>query len=157
MPERFRTTLDRVLELTILLGDDMTREFQRRGLTQARTQLLWALGDGGPSTQRALADALGVSARNVTGLVDGLVQTGFVTREPHPTDRRATLVTPTELGTETVTQLRRDYAELAELLFGGLSTPRFDAFASALDDVVAALRGALAQEQLKAGRRRPGG
>ncbi|ADB53556.1 MarR family winged helix-turn-helix transcriptional regulator [Conexibacter woesei] len=145
MPERHRAALDRVLELTILLGDDMTREFARRGLTQARTQLLWAIGEGGPTTQRALAEALGVSARNVTGLVDGLEQTGFVTREPHPTDRRATLVTPTAHGAETVAQLRRDYAELAELLFGRLPTPRFDEFARALDEIVTALRDALAR------------
>lgn len=145
MPERYRTALDRVLELTILLGDDMSRELARRGLTQARTHLLWAVGDGGPTTQRALADALGVSARNVTGLVDGLEQTGFVTREPHPTDRRATLVTLTAHGAETVDQLRRDYAELADLLFGRLSAARFETFAGALDEIVAALRDVLAK------------
>lgn len=145
MPERYRTVLDRVLELTILLGDDMTREFAKRGLTQARTQLLWVIGDDGPARQRALADALGVSPRNITSLVDGLEKTGFVTRQPHPTDRRATLVALTELGTQTVTELRRDYAELAELLFGKLPPPRFDEFASALDDVVTALRNALAR------------
>ena len=34
------------------------------------------LGTNGPMTQRALAEVLGVSARNVTGLVDALVATG---------------------------------------------------------------------------------
>ncbi len=40
-------------------------------------------------TQRALADALQVTPRNVTGLVDALADSGFVERAPHPTDRRA--------------------------------------------------------------------
>lgn len=152
MPARRAATLDRLLELTVLLGDDMARDLARRGLTQARTQLLWLVGGGGPTTQRALADAMGVSARNVTGLVDGLEQTGFVTREPHPTDRRATLVTLTEQGAETVAELRRGHAELAELLFGGLAERRFDAFAKGLDEVVATLRAALSDEPPAASR-----
>ncbi len=59
---------------------------------------VWLLHQNGPSTQRELAEALGVSARNVTGLVDALVETGFVRRGPHPTDRRATLVSLTDPG-----------------------------------------------------------
>jgi Mn-dependent DtxR family transcriptional regulator len=82
-------------------------------------------------TQRALADATGVSARNVTGLVDGLVDTGFVTREPHPSDRRAALITLTERGAATADELVREQAVLAEALFGDLPDARFDSSARA--------------------------
>lgn len=146
MPERYGAALDRVLELTVLLGEDMQRDLAARGLTRARTHLLWVLADAGPATQRSLAQTLGVSPRNVTGLVDGLEQTGFVTREPHPTDRRATLVTLTEQGTATVARLRREHADLAQQLFGSLSARRFDEFAKALDEVLATLRNALTRE-----------
>jgi DNA-binding MarR family transcriptional regulator len=133
--------LDRLLEVTVLLGRDMAASLAASGLTVARTALLWRLRSSGPSTQRALADALGVSARNVTGLVDGLVAAGLVSREPHPADRRATLVTPTARGEELLDELGRGQAELAGLLFDGLPPDRLGGLVSALDDVLERLRG----------------
>jgi len=132
--------LDRVLELTVLLGRDMTTSLAAEGLTVARTTLLWRLRETGPSTQRALAEALGVSARNVTGLVDGLAEAGLVTREPHPTDRRATLVTPTARAEELLAGMAAGQAELAAQLFGGLSPERLEGLVSGLDEVLERLR-----------------
>jgi DNA-binding MarR family transcriptional regulator len=149
--ERRGAALGQVLELAILLNDDMTRALARDGLTVARTHLLWELHRRGPSTQRVLADALGVSPRNITGLVDGLVATGFVTREPHPADRRATLVSPTGHGTRTATRMERERAHLAELLFSGLSERQFDGFADGLELVLTRLR----EEIATAGEARP--
>ena len=138
--DRQVAALDRVLEVTVLLGRDMTAALAAAGLTVARTTLLWQLRAAGPSPQRALADALGTSPRNVTGLVDGLVDAGLVTREPHPTDRRATLVTPTARAERLLDELGRGQAELAGQLFGGLSSDRLDGLVSALDDVLERLR-----------------
>lgn len=45
--------------------------------------------------QRDLAHALGLASPSVTALVDRLVRSGHVRREPHPDDRRATIVVPT--------------------------------------------------------------
>ncbi|MGY1733942.1 MarR family winged helix-turn-helix transcriptional regulator [Geodermatophilus sp. SYSU D01045] len=132
--------LDRVLEVTVLLGRDLTTSLAAEGLTVARTTLLWRLRTAGPSTQRALADALGVSARNVTGLVDGLAEAGLVTREPHPTDRRATLVTPTARAERLLEEMAAGQVQLAEQLFGGLAPDRLDGLVSALDEVLERLR-----------------
>ncbi|HET6345793.1 MAG TPA: MarR family transcriptional regulator [Myxococcota bacterium] len=140
---KHEAALDRVLELVTLLSDDMARSFARDGLTGPRAHLLWELHHRGPSTQRALADALRVSARNITGLVDGLVDTGFVTREPHPTDRRATLVSFTERGAKTAEAMDRDHRELARLLFAGMPAKRLEGFAEDLDDILSRLRKAL--------------
>jgi len=140
---RFQVTLDRVLELVTLLNEDMAHGFARDGLTGPRAHLLWELHHRGPSTQRTLADALRVSARNVTGLVDGLVDTGFVTREPHPTDRRATLVSFTELGAKTAGAMDRDHRELARLLFARMPAKRLEGFAEDLDEILSRLRKAL--------------
>jgi DNA-binding MarR family transcriptional regulator len=134
------SALDRVLELVVLLGGDMARGLERDGLTVSRAHLVWELHRRGPVTQKALAGALGVSARTVTGLVDGLVATGFVTREPHPTDRRATLVTFTAHGAATARALERGRADLAALLFAEMPGERFDCFVAGLDDVLARLR-----------------
>ena len=136
--------LDRVLELVVLLNDDMTQAIEALDLTPSRTHLLWELGQRGPVTQRVLAEALKVTPRAVTGLVDALVESGLVTREPHPTDRRATLVTFTPEGKRLIGQLKRDHRALARALFRPMSRREFDCFARGLDDVITSLRAHLA-------------
>jgi MarR family len=54
--------------------------------------VIWQLHQQGPVTQRTLSQALRVSPRNVTGLLDALEAGGYVTRGRHPTDRRAQLM-----------------------------------------------------------------
>jgi DNA-binding MarR family transcriptional regulator len=137
---RYIAALDQILELTVLLHDDMTESLARDGLTTSRAHLLWELRRLGPSTQTALADALQVSARTVTGHVDGLVEGGFVTREPHPTDRRAFLVSFTEHGAAVVKVMEEGQQELAHLLFAGMPPQQFDRFAEGLGEVVSRLR-----------------
>jgi hypothetical protein len=69
---------------------DATQALGALDLTPSRAHLLWELGQRGPVTQQVLA-ALRVTPRAMTGLVDALVASGLVTREPHPNDRRAAL------------------------------------------------------------------
>jgi DNA-binding MarR family transcriptional regulator len=133
-----------VLELVVLLNEDMTGPIEALGLTPSRTHLLWELGLRGPVPQRVLADALKVTPRAVTGLVDALVDGGLVTREPHPTDRRATLVTFTSAGKRLVDRLQRDHRALAGVLFGPMSDEGFDSFARGLAEMIARLRAHIA-------------
>jgi DNA-binding MarR family transcriptional regulator len=144
--ERFRAALDQVILLVVLFNEDMTKSLARDGLTVSRTHLLWELKKRGPTTQRELADALDVSARNITGLVDGLVSTGFVTRQPHPTDRRATLVSFTEHGAKTVRELESGQRQLSHSLFGGMAPNRFDEFVAGLGEVLGRIHAELAAE-----------
>jgi DNA-binding MarR family transcriptional regulator len=132
--------LDLVYELVLLLGEDMTRSLARDGLTVSRAHLLWELDQRGPSTQRVLADALGVSARNVTGLVDALETTGFVARRPHPSDRRATLVSLTDHGARTAEAMDSGKRRLADVLFGAMPVDRYACFRDGLGEVLTALR-----------------
>lgn len=143
--------LDQVLELVYLLDDDMTRALERDGLTKSRAPLVWALLQAGPSTQRSLADALGTTPRNVTGLVDGLEATGFVSRGPHPTDRRATLVSLTERGSAVMEKLARDHDGLAEQLFGTMSAEELDGFVAGLTTVLGVLHTLLGAGTAEAG------
>jgi DNA-binding MarR family transcriptional regulator len=128
--------LDKVLHLATLVGTDMTRFQQESGLTTSRAHLLWVLGAAGPGTQQSLAAALGVSARNITGLVDGLVTSGHVTRQTHPTDRRATLVTPTAKGGAAIRELRDSHEQLARQLFGQVPAEQLAVFAATLDQTI---------------------
>lgn len=134
-------TLDKVLALSMLITTDLQRFEEAHGVTTSRVQLLWNLGASGPCTQRALADALDVTPRNITGLVDGLVGSGHVTREKHPTDRRATHVTLTPKGTALVAEMQTSHAHLADQLFGDMDKRRLADFTRALDATVARFAG----------------
>jgi DNA-binding MarR family transcriptional regulator len=142
--EQWEATLDRVLELTVLLSKDMTDSLAGMGLTEARGHLVWQLQQRGPCTQAALAADLHVTPRTVTALVDALVDTGFVTREPHPSDRRATLVTFTERGHATARALADSHRRLARQLFGGLPEDAFKSFDAGLLHVISQFRRVLA-------------
>jgi DNA-binding MarR family transcriptional regulator len=137
---QWEATLDRILELTVLLHQDMTRSLAGYGLTDSRAHLVWELHHRGPCTQQALASALRVTPRTITALVDGLVETGFVVRQPHPADRRATLVTFTSKGRHTAGTLVSSHRELAQRLFSGLPPETFDGFDAGLNQVVDRLR-----------------
>lgn len=138
--DRREAILDRVLMLVRLLGEDTRDGLSRLGLTESRAHVLWVLQHRGPSTQRTLADALKVAPRTITTLIDALVETGFVTREPHPTDRRATLVTFTARGEQTVQRLVDGHRRLARDLFGDLPDEVLNGFEGGLDHVIAHLR-----------------
>jgi DNA-binding MarR family transcriptional regulator len=90
-------------------------------LTYPRLRLLEALHSGGPAKMTDLAGQLGISARNMTALVDALEEAHLVIRRPHPGDRRATLIelTPGGIGAAQ-TALEPGLDAIAEL-FDGLS------------------------------------
>lgn len=137
MKEMQTAALDKVLLLSSLVAADMSRFERDSRLTAARARLLWTLGLNGPTPQHALAQELGVTPRNITGLVDGLVDSGHVTREPHPTDRRALVITPTPVGERTITELQTGHAELATRLFGDVPAEQLGVFLATLDETIA--------------------
>lgn len=141
----YDAALARLWELAVLLGEDMERGLARRGLTRSRAHLLWELRQRGPVTQRALSQALQVSSRNITGLVDALEATGFVTREPHPTDRRATLVTLTEAGAAATAAMDADQQDFARMLFADMPADDLAAFVATLDTLLTRLRAIVQQ------------
>ncbi|MET1051458.1 MAG: MarR family transcriptional regulator [Mycetocola sp.] len=141
--------LDLLLEIGELFRNDMARAFDGTALTTARTHLLWVLAGLGPSTQQSLADAMQVSARNITGLVDALEGAGFVARAPHPTDRRATIVSLTPTGEITMSDMAREHADLSSELLNAVSPGDRDAFVRGLDAIAVRLR-ALIEVQAEA-------
>ncbi len=58
--------------------------------------LLQARQDGHDLSPKELAAKLSISSASTTILIDRLVKSGHARREPHPTDRRALLIQPTE-------------------------------------------------------------
>ncbi|MFI4875349.1 MAG: MarR family winged helix-turn-helix transcriptional regulator [Blastopirellula sp. JB062] len=85
-------------------------EMASAGTTASRAKLLYALKCSGTCKMNDLSHRLQVTPRNVTKLVDALESEGLVERNPHPDDRRATLISLTDQGMTTVkeTVLKND-------------------------------------------------
>jgi DNA-binding MarR family transcriptional regulator len=130
---------DRLLQIALLVQEDLARYFADTALTPARTHLLWELNRLGPSAQQALAATLKVSPRNITGLVDALEAGGFVIRRSHPRDRRATLVTLTDQGIQTIAEMEHERAQIASALIANLSSDQVEQLRQGLDSVAAQL------------------
>jgi DNA-binding MarR family transcriptional regulator len=90
------------------------------GMTYPRMRLIHELSEEGPQIMATLRDKLGVSARTITVLVDGLERDGFATRVPHPDDRRATLVELTDKGRAAHRAVYAAHADRAAALFATL-------------------------------------
>ena len=134
--------LNRLFELTVVLGDAMEHGLIDRGTTRARAEVISTLYLQGPMRQRELSEALKCTPRNVTGLLDGLQASGFVTRSQHPTDRRATLVILTDQGAAAATGWFADHRALATNLFDDVPATDLARFVAALDQVIERLRAA---------------
>jgi DNA-binding MarR family transcriptional regulator len=132
--------MNRLFDLAVVLGDLMNRRLAEHGLTPARAELVWLLHRDGPRTQRELSRALTCTPRNVTGLVDALEATGFVLRSPHPTDRRATVVSLTREGATLARGWHRDRDDGTADLLGETSPADLATFVTVLDRILGNLR-----------------
>jgi len=137
--------LDQLIEVSLLLQADMARSLTALGLTATKTHLLWEVHRNGPCTQQRLSEAIGVSPRHVTALVDALESEGLAWRRPHPQDRRAVLVELTGQGAATVVQMERQRAQDAAALVGGLDPGTVQGLRSGLDTVLIRLRRLVAE------------
>jgi DNA-binding MarR family transcriptional regulator len=140
VPGEATQALERLFEMAVRLTGGMDQGLARQGLSRARAELIWNLRRAGPTTQRRLSNRLRCSPRNVTGLVDGLEAAGLVSRAPHPTDRRATLVALTEEGTALVAAWEAGQQQMASSLFSDLSEEEIRTFLGTLERILGALR-----------------
>jgi DNA-binding MarR family transcriptional regulator len=141
------------------LADSMDRGLADQGLSRSRAEVIWRLQRAGPATQRELNDALRCTPRNVTGLVDALEAAGLVSRSPHPSDRRATVVSLTRQGMTTANAWQAESHNVATLLFGDLAAPERTNLVATLEQVLAKLRASTAArpEKPASTRRQPTG
>jgi DNA-binding MarR family transcriptional regulator len=93
------------------------------GVTHGQYKALMCVKNYGiTGTQmHAIADFLGVTPRNVTGLVDGLEAAGLVERVPDPADRRAIIVRVTAEGDAAAMRSRRVHQAVVNKVMGILT------------------------------------
>lgn len=91
------------------------------GLSPQRTRILATLDEKGPQIMSELRDRLGVTATNITALVDALEKDGLVKRTAHATDRRATVIELAAGTTKKVSEGCSLYRERVADLFTSIS------------------------------------
>lgn len=74
-------------------------------LTMKQLKVLMVLCSLGPTRPSVIANCIGASAANATGVLDRLEAQGYVERRPDAADRRALLVALTDSGQTTVDEL----------------------------------------------------
>ena len=86
----------------LLMSEDIQHGFhdacEAADLSPPQFKALLSLAPGGSQSMTALAKFWRCDASWVTGIVDGLEDRGYVTRQPHPSDRRVKVVVLTPLG-----------------------------------------------------------
>ncbi len=132
--------VEHLFELALVLADGMERGLAERGLSRARAELLWRLRARSPMTQRELSQVLRCTPRNVTDLVDALEAAGLVARGPHPTDRRATLVSLTDQGEAAAARMQTEYRQFAADLFQDVPAAELAAFVRVVEHALGRLR-----------------
>jgi len=107
-------TVRRLSNDLVVLSARLVREIRRNSvdIPAASTRLMSLLDELGPSTVGALAQADRCSQPTMTGLVNGLVEKGWLQRQPHPDDARSALVSMTREGRQKLTAVRRRNAAL---------------------------------------------
>ena len=127
---------DKVFELASVVSESMQRDLSGRGLTTSKAEVLHVLNLRGPLVQRELSQLLRRTPRHVTSLIDSLAEQGWVTRGPHPTDRRAVLVHLTEQGAAAAAEMA-DGRRRAALSWLGDATPaELRAFVAVADRII---------------------
>ena len=110
-----------------------------KNLSPQRLRILASLYERGPRMMSELKEELGVTATNITALVDSLQADGLVVRKPHATDRRATMIELAPKAKFDVPLGCTEYKDRVADLFSELSEPECREFTKTLEKLWARL------------------
>jgi DNA-binding MarR family transcriptional regulator len=118
-----------------------TRDAMSMGETDllALRYLLEAESRGQQLSPKDLAVRLGITSASMTSLIDRLVRSGHVRREPHPTDRRALVLRPTPGSDDEVRKTLGAMHERMISAAGNLSKDEADTVIRFLENIRAAV------------------
>ena len=88
-----------------VLGGYALESWRHLDVPMAQLKSLFIITSKGVTNFSMLAQELGVTSGNVTGIVDRLVEQGLVIRNPDPEDRRVIRLEATEKGRDLLTNL----------------------------------------------------
>lgn len=108
---------------------------QERGLSVTHFQVLAVLDGQGPLSMTRLADHMGVSLPNATGIISRMEERGVVARTHDALDRRRVLVRVTDAGREVVRELSDLHRSQLTALIQAMTPERQENLLRAIRDV----------------------
>lgn len=121
----------------------IARELDKVGLRSMELRVLLYLDREGPSTMNSLSSDTDVTGPWITGLVDELEKSGYVTRTRSRTDRRVIKVTLTPVGKEVLQKGIQVYTGIQNAVFNDLEAEEIDEFLKILFKLENSLRAIL--------------
>jgi DNA-binding MarR family transcriptional regulator len=118
----------------------------RQGVSMSHLHLMSMLDRHGELPMSRVAELLGVSDSNATGLVDRMEEHGFVERVRHPDDRRVVLVRVSDRGRQILSDVEVVRDDIIFRVLGRLDLARLQRLAGALDDVRSVVAEVAAEE-----------
>jgi DNA-binding MarR family transcriptional regulator len=106
------------------------------GLHPGQEVLLLELARAGPMIQAQLSEALGCEPPSVTIMIRKLEASGYVRREPAPTDKRASIVALTDSGRAMAERVKELWCDLADEAVAGLPAETVAALPDILEAVI---------------------
>jgi len=123
----------------------MSERLVRLGISMAQLHIIYTLQRNGVMTMSRLADVLGVSLSNASGLIDRMEERGFIERTRVPEDRRVVLVRVTDAGMRLMNENDALSDELMRGVLARLRGTELPVFAHAVAEVRAALEAITAE------------
>jgi DNA-binding MarR family transcriptional regulator len=113
----------------------LEQHYQAYGLSRGRWQVLMALYKATEEglAPAELADLTGVTRAAMTGLIDGLVESGHVARDDEGEDRRTYLVRLTPRGTDFIASVLPDHLGRMQRLIEALTPSERDQFVELIE------------------------
>lgn len=108
------------------------------GLTLTQLRSLFLIANKGSTNFRKLAEAMGVTPSNVTGIVDRLEEQGLVSRTQNPEDRREMTLQATDRGQTLVSNLKETGIKHMTQILSLLSLEELSALAQGLSAFIKA-------------------
>jgi len=117
---------DKLFELYHRVHRLVNESMRDQGVSLARSKFLFFLSKLGPCRSTDIAEALNFAPRTVTEAIDGLERDKLVLRKPDPEDRRAKIVSITEVGRVVMEAAEHPRKLLIEEIFSALDDVQLD-------------------------------
>lgn len=112
---------------------------QERGLSVTHFQVLAVLDSAGPLSMSRLADHMGVSLPNATGIISRMEERGVIERAHDDVDRRLVMVRLTDAGRDVTRELSDLHRSQLSALIGAMPIAQQENLLRAVRDVRSAI------------------
>jgi DNA-binding MarR family transcriptional regulator len=108
-------------------------------MTRTQLSALFQIGRSGTTAMGSLAEELDIAPGSLTGIVDRLIEKGFVRRDRDTGDRRKVVVALTPQGVEAFAQFQEAEGRFTEKMFSLLSPEEGDTLVRLMERLVGGL------------------